>query len=386
MRIAFISGVFFPRAGGAQVQIHNIANRLSKLGLNIKLFIFNKTNIKNNNYSIIVLNKFIFNVVYFFKYYFNINIFFLLNPYVSKLMKKYNIDIWHFSFLNFKSLILINVLKNLNKKVVVTFHGVDLQIDSKISYGYRLNKKYDIFLKTTLKRIDKFTYISKTIKNDLIELGIHDDKMFYFPNSVNIKKFENYILPDNKNRKVLNLITVARFAKKKKGLDIIQDICISLVKHNINFKWKIIGENSHLLLQDNFFKINKHLFEIIDNIENLDQEYFPHTDLIKHYKSADLYINLSRIESFGVTYIESLASKVPIISFSSKGSNEIVKHKKNGILVNKDDIPNFVDQICRINKNKNLIDDMKSNCLDSIQNFDLDTNINRLIDIYKKLN
>ena len=63
-----------------------------------------------------------------------------------------------------------------------------------------------------------------------------------------------------------------------------------------------------------------------------------------------------------------------------------MKHKKNGILVNKDDIPNFVDQICRINKNKNLIDDMKSNCLDSIQNFDLDTNINRLIDIYKKLN
>ena len=51
-----------------------------------------------------------------------------------------------------------------------------------------------------------------------------------FPNSVNIKKFENYILPDNKNRKVLNLITVARFAKKKKGLYIIPYLCISLCK------------------------------------------------------------------------------------------------------------------------------------------------------------
>ena len=81
MRIAFISGVFFPKAGGAQVQIHNTANRLTKLGLNIKLFLFNKTNIKNNNYSIIVLNKFLFNVVYFFKYYLNINIFLLILTY-----------------------------------------------------------------------------------------------------------------------------------------------------------------------------------------------------------------------------------------------------------------------------------------------------------------
>ena len=57
MRVALISGVFFPKAGGAQVQIHNIANKLSKLGLSVKLFIYNKTNIKNNNYNIIVLNK-----------------------------------------------------------------------------------------------------------------------------------------------------------------------------------------------------------------------------------------------------------------------------------------------------------------------------------------
>ena len=105
---------------------------------------------------------------------------------------------------------------------MVTFHGIDLQIDRKINYGYRLNKKYDIFLKNTLKRIDLFTYLSKTIQKDLIELGVQDDRMVYFPNSVNIKKFNDYILPDNKDKKVLNLITVARFAEKKKGFDLIQ--------------------------------------------------------------------------------------------------------------------------------------------------------------------
>ena len=218
MNVAFISGVFFPKAGGVQVQVHNIANKLSKLGIKVKLFIYNKTNIKNNNYDIFVLNKFVFNLVYFFKYFLNIDLFFLLTPYVTKLIKKHKIDIWHFNFINFKSLILINVLKNLDKKVVVTFHGIDLQIDRKINYGYRLNKKYDIFLRNTLKRIDLFTYLSKTIQKDLIELGVQDDRLVYFPNSVDIKKFNDHILPDNKNKKVLNLITVARFAEKKRDL------------------------------------------------------------------------------------------------------------------------------------------------------------------------
>ena len=190
MNIAFILGTFFPKAGGVQVQVHNIANKLSKTGINVKLFLYNKTNIKNNKYEIIVFKKSLFNIVFFFKYYLNLNIFFILNPYISKIIKTNNIDIWHFNFLNFKSLILINVLKKFNQKIIVTFHGVDLQVDPLINYGYRLNKKYDSFLKKTIKNIDKFTYLSETIREDLISLGVEEQKLIYFPNSVNIEKFK----------------------------------------------------------------------------------------------------------------------------------------------------------------------------------------------------
>ena len=77
MNIAFISGTFFPTPGGVQVQIHNIANKLYELGYDVKLFIYNKTNIKNNNYKIILINKFLLNIVFFFKYYFNINLYYI---------------------------------------------------------------------------------------------------------------------------------------------------------------------------------------------------------------------------------------------------------------------------------------------------------------------
>lgn len=382
MKIAFILGTFFPKAGGVQVQIHNLANRLCKSGIDVKLFIYNKTDIKNNNYEIIIFKKFIFNIVFVFKYYLNVNIFFFLNSYISKVIKKNDIDIWHFNLINFKSLILINILKKFNQKIIVTFHGVDLQIDEKIGYGYRLNKKYDSFLKNTLKKIDKFTYISKTIKEDLLKLGIEKQKLIYFPNCVNIEKFEKVKIEKNQNNKVLNFITVARFAEKKKGFDLIQEICSKLIDKNIIFKWKIIGENSELLYKNKFINSNLHLFDIKKNIDNVDEDFFPHSNLINQYKSSDLYLNLSRIESFGITFIEALASKIPIISFDGKGANEIIKDKINGFIIKNYDVTEFINKICQINENKIIINGMQNNCLESIRKFDLGINSNKLINIY----
>jgi glycosyltransferase involved in cell wall biosynthesis len=388
MKVAFIAGVFFPIPGGAQVQVHNIANKLCKLGYDIKLFIYNKTNIKNNNYKIILLNKFLLNIVFFFKYYLNINLFFLLDPYIHYLMKRYNFDIWHFTFLNFKSLILINAIKNFNKKakVIVTFQGADVQIDRSINYGFRLNKRYNDLLKNTLKNIDIYTYISQTIKKDLVDLGINEERLVYFPNCVNLKKFEQYNSENKINKnKIFNLITVARFAEKKKGFDLIHKIALKIKEKKINFKWKIIGANSKLLLKNDFFKSNADLFELIDNIENIDEEYFPHTNLIKHYRNSDLYINLSRIESFGITYIETLASRVPILSFISKGSNEIIINNFNGFFVAENNLSNFAEKISQLNENQNNLTDIKKNCLESVKKFDLDLISNKLLATYKEL-
>ena len=385
MNIAFISGTFFPTPGGVQVQIHNIANKLYELGYDVKLFIYNKTNIKNNNYKIILINKFLLKIFFFFKYYLNINLSFFLKPYVLYLKKKYNFDIWHFNFLNFKSLILINALKNYNKKIkiIVTFHGVDVQIDRSINYGFRLNKKYDDLLQNTISKIDKFTYISAVIEKDLIDLGVKKEKLIYFPNSVDIKKFNK--ISSNKKDRVFNLITVARYAEKKKGFDLIHKIAAGLKEKKIDFKWKIIGENSKFLLKDEFFRSNANFFDLIENIDNIDEEYFPHSSLIKHYKSSDLYLNLSRIESFGITYIESLASRVPIISFKSIGSNEVIVNGLNGFFIDENNLSNYIEKICYLNQNQNNLISLKKNCIESIKRFDLDLISNNLIKSYKEL-
>ena len=379
MKIAFIVGTFFPQAGGAQVQAHNICNKLTEKNVDIDCYIFNKTNIKNNNYKIFLLSKFLTSLVYFFKFYLNLNINFILKYYLKKIIERNKYEFWHFIFLNHKCLILIDCLNQLNQKVFVTFQGADIQVDRDINYGFRINKKYDNYLRKIVNNVNHFFYISKTIKKDLLNLKISENKMSYAPNSVEIEKFKKYHILKNANKR-LNLITVARYSPQKKGYDILLRISKELVSKQIDFEWKIIGKGTKKLLNETIIKSRPDSFKIIENIENFDETYFPNSELIKHYISSDLYINLSRIESFGITFVESLASLVPIITFDTKGVNEIVKDNVNGFLIkNEEDLVKKVEEIY---KTRDLINDMKDNLIDTIREYDL----NLVTEKYKSLN
>ena len=83
----------------------------------------------------------------------------------------------------------MKILKDLNQKVVVTFQGIDIQIDRKINYGYRLNELYEKNFLNVIKKIDKFYSISENIKNDLLELGVNKNKIVMIPNAIEKNKF-----------------------------------------------------------------------------------------------------------------------------------------------------------------------------------------------------
>ena len=156
MKIALIPGVFFPQPGGAQVQTHNLANKLIEMGHEVDVFILNKTNLENNSYNIILVNKFIISLGFYIDKYFKIDLSFFLKLYFNKYIQKNNYDVFHFQLLNFKTLYILKVLKKLNQKTIVTFQGIDIQIDTNINYGYRLNKFYEKNLFSIINKVEKF--------------------------------------------------------------------------------------------------------------------------------------------------------------------------------------------------------------------------------------
>ena len=386
MKIAIVPGIFFPEPGGAQIQTHNLANKLVEKGKHVDILINKNSNIRNNNYRIKKLNNLLLSFIYFVNIYLKINLNFLLKLYLKSIIRKDNYDLWHFNFLNFKNLILIDCLKELNQKIIVTFHGADIQIDENINYGYRLNHKYNSLLKKIIKRVDLFFSISENIKKDIIEINIPKDKIISIPNSIEIKKIQEikkkFIKP---YKNYLRLITVARFAEKKKGYDLVEIFARKLISQKIKFIWTFVGKNTHKIIENDYIKNNQEFFNFIDNIENIDETYYPHTDLIKTYLGNDLYVNLARIESFGITFIESLACDLPVISFRKKGVEEIVVDKKNGYLSPEDNIDYLIDKIKYLHNNKKSFEELKKNCHTSISKFDTNLIADLTIQSYQNL-
>jgi glycosyltransferase involved in cell wall biosynthesis len=382
MKIAIIAGIFFPHPGGAQVQIHNLANKLSEKKVEVDCYIFDKADLKNNNYKIILLNKLILNFVFILKYYFNLNLNFILKIYLNKIIKKKRYDIWHFNFVNYKSLILIDCLKDLKQKILVTFQGVDIQINKEIKYGYRLDKKYEKYLKKILDKIDNFSCLSNTIKKDLLNLNVPLEKICIIPNAVEIEKFKKFKIDRVKNDKI-NLITVARFSEKKKGFDLLPELVEKLLELKLDFHWNIIGKNTKKLFEKSIIKKNSEKFTITDDLTNFNETYLPSSNLINKYMCSDIYLNLSRIESFGITFVEALASGIPVVSFDTKGVNEIIKNQYNGYIIEGNKLDSISKKIVEIAHDRSLIKILEVGIVNSSKNYDLNLVTNKFLTLYK---
>ena len=382
MKIAYLPGAFFPDPGGAQVQVHNLANIMHENGNNVEVLTLKKTNIINSKYKIFILNTFLINLVFIFHYYIKINLSFILEFYLKSLIRKKNYDVWHFIFLNYKSLLIINSLHKLNQKIIVTFQGADIQINRKISYGNRLDKNYNNLLKMSLQKISSFTSISKNIYQDLIQLKIPKKKIYQIPNGIPLRKFKlsnKYI--HKKKRGTIKLITVARYAEKKKGYDLVPSILKNLKKLNIKFKWVIIGKNTSQLYKNSYIKKNKNYFKILENLFIGKEKYFPSKKIIKEYIEADLYVNLSRIESFGITFVESLGANTPVITYNTKGANEIIKNNYNGFVIKENNQSAFCQKIKKIYKEKNFF---KKKPFQSSKKYDFNNLIKKYFYIYQQ--
>lgn len=72
-------------------------------------------------------------------------------------------------------------------------------------------------------------------------------------------------------------------------------------------------------------------------------------------KNSDCFVLASRSETFGVAYIEALASGVPVIS-TKCGGPEVFVHEKNGVIVPVDDLKELVRAMIYMYKNISIFD------------------------------
>lgn len=133
---------------------------------------------------------------------------------------------------------------------------------------------------------------------------------------------------------------------------------------------------------------------LVGNIDNEHKKLFsdstifypPTKDRAKlagMYASADVYINLSREESFGMTNAEAMACGTPVIVYNSTASAEFVKEV--GSLAEPGDIEGLCRGIREI-RMKSMSAEYSKLCSDiAVRDFSKEKNIRQYIEEYKRL-
>lgn len=89
-------------------------------------------------------------------------------------------------------------------------------------------------------------------------------------------------------------------------------------------------------------------------------------ELVKWYSAAEVYLNTSIEETFGMTIAESISCKTPVIVFNKTALPEIAKN--NGLIIDKIKINNIIKSL-NIEKQSFILDNSKFTLNNFVSNY-----------------
>ena len=199
-------------------------------------------------------------------------------------------------------------------KFLMFYHHGAMRKEYHDTYGYR-KSEHIIAVSDALAqklRAYRHRYKEKIISvNNLIDID-----------GVRAKSLESPEIYFPKDR--FNIVSCGRLSPAK-GMDLAINACSLLTKNGCtNISWWIVGggpEESALreLIRE------KNLEEYVTMLGMQSNPY-------PYIKQADLYVQPSRIESFGLTITEALVLGKPVISTKTDGGTELISDRENGLL------------------------------------------------------
>jgi len=111
-----------------------------------------------------------------------------------------------------------------------------------------------------------------------------------------------------------------------------------------------------------------------------------HSTIMQYYEDADVLVNPSYTETFGMSLVEALASEKPVVATRVGGMVEIVGEEKVGTLVERGDVPGLAEAIIKLLEDDALRATMgKIGRQDVIERFSWPEVAKRLLQHYESL-
>ena len=341
MRIGLFSDQFYPQVSGVVTSIKILYEGLEAMGHECYIFTaIDEDNCKDNPE---ITSKRIVNfpgMYYPFKaaseYKFNVN-----HKRFIKEIEKYNLDVIHINTEFNMAKIARVAAKKLHIPIVYTVHTAWIQyictlfpVSDRFMHPFWVMCMRNLFTKPTYKSAEITILPTKKMLPDLKNYGIKGNDFKIIPTGIELYRFSDFkgtkeeldVLKERLGLKDKFIFAYIGRTAKEKNIEFIIKGFVKLANENDKARLLIVGGGPIL----------EELKNLASSLSIYDKVIFtgliPWEKIPYYYHIADVFVNASSSETQGLTYVEALASGVPVLVKNDPCIEDVVKEGYNGFV------------------------------------------------------
>lgn len=258
--------------------------------------------------------------------------------------------------------------KKISLPYVTTLHGTDITLVGR-------DPAFEPVIRFSLNHSNAITSVSESLKKDTLSTFKIDNKITVIPNFINIKEYETAREHCVKRRYAPNgervLLHISNFRKVKRVEDVVK--VFARVNETVPSRLILVGDGPE-----------KAAIEQLCRQLNLSHEVIllgKVADPKEILSVADLFLLPSETESFGLSALEAMAMRVPVISTNGGGLPEVNLQGQTGFLSPVGDVDDMSANALKLLNDDDLMDNFRRNALAQAVRFD----ITKILPQYEKI-
>jgi len=353
-----------PLAGGAEVHLHEIFERITKWGNEVTLIScgFPGALAEENINGIKVIRvgaRGYFNFIFPFYYF-------------GKLRNEgYDIIVIDINKIPFFSPLIIRRPK---AGIVHHFFGKAIFLEASFFAAHYVYWTEKIFIKL-YKRLP-IMYYSPSTRDEMISEGFPENNFHFVPIAVDLEIYR--VVPDVEKEEYPLIAYLGRI-KRYKSIDHLISIMPSVLEQIPDVRLVVVGEG------DDRPRLEQMAEElaISDRIEFTG--FVSQEEKIRWLNRSWVVVSPSSKEGWGLTMTEANACGTPVVAANSPGLRDAVKHGETGLLYKYGDIQALEESILKILKDDDLRQKLRNGGLDNAKKYTWDDAARSALDVLENL-
>jgi L-malate glycosyltransferase len=262
--------------------------------------------------------------------------------------------------------------KKINLPYVTTLHGTDITLVGR-------DPAFEPVIRFSLNHSNAITSVSESLKKDTLNTFKIDNKITVIPNFINISEYGNLNAGGAHGKYAVKgekiLVHISNFRKVKRVEDVLQ--VFQRVRDVMPARLLLVGDGPERQRMEQLAR----QLNINHDVIQLGKIADPKEILAL----ADLFLLPSETESFGLSALEALAMRVPVISTNSGGLPEVNQHGVTGFLSDVGDVKDMAANAIRLLHDEELMKTFRANAFEQAKKFDIEKILPQYIRIYEQL-